>query len=114
MFFFGILSTHLPYIVLGILYLLTFSLYTVHAYSKTADEENLTEHHITIEETDPAAQSTAFQYGDYFQTQHAAALPTLNEHAFRDDEINLYPLLAPDLTEVASVFATYCRPPPMV
>lgn len=114
MFFFGILSTHLPYIVLGILYLLTFSLYTMHAFSKTADEETLTEHHITFKETDQSAHTSAFQYRDYFQSQPAAALPALNEPAFRDDETSLYPLLEPDLAESAAIYATYCRPPPMV
>ncbi|MDV7394186.1 hypothetical protein RZS08_22590, partial [Arthrospira platensis SPKY1] len=71
----------------------------MHAYSKTADEENLTEHLITFKETDQAAHTSAFQYGDYFQSQPAAVLPALNEPAFRVDETNLYPLLAPDLAE---------------
>jgi hypothetical protein len=72
MFFFGLLSTHLPYIILGIIYLVSFSLYSINALS--GNENNSPEHTISCETGSFSLEKeteVTFIFSDYFETDLA-------------------------------------------
>ncbi|MDO8896558.1 MAG: hypothetical protein Q7V19_02825 [Bacteroidales bacterium] len=117
MFFFGLLSTHLPYIILGIIYLVSFSLYSFRFLSQT--ENNNPEHSISCELNQISKEKDTeiiYVFRDYFETElainHQESL-TVQAPFCSEKKIQLF-----SFHEKPDTFHHYhpgfCRPPPPV
>ncbi len=67
MFFFGPLSTHLPYILLGVVYLASVSFYSLKVMAGQGPEDNLHELTQSIDNSESDTDETLFVFNDLHQ-----------------------------------------------
>jgi hypothetical protein len=116
MFFFGLLSTHLPYIILGIIYLVSFSLYSYRVLSE-AENKN-PEHTISCEAKKLSKEKDTeitYVFSDYFETELAEPIEknsSVQKPLCPEKKIRIFAF-----NKVIHSFYHYhpgfCRPPPI-
>lgn len=75
MFFFGLLSTNLPYIVLAVLYLISFAGFSLKALEQEALSNADLNPKVILAQTNHNTYDSYFDYSDYFSDQKVSDLP---------------------------------------
>jgi hypothetical protein len=75
MFFFGLLSTNLPYIVLAVLYLISFAGFSLKALEQEALSNADLNPKVILAQTDQNSNHSYFNYSDYIADQEVSDLP---------------------------------------
>ena len=117
MFFFGILSTHIPYLILTILYLLGIGAYSVNLYKSKAETDSLEFKTIHVGKDKPIEYSKKdFHYNDYNHNnvkQNSKTIISKNQ-SFYKTEIFLCYIIKPILRTCKATYhnSYFSRPPP--
>ncbi len=75
MFFFGLLSTNLPYIVLAVLYLISFAGFSLKALEQEALSNADLNPNVILAQKNQNSFDNYFDYSDYFTDQEVSDLP---------------------------------------
>lgn len=115
MFYFGLFSTHIPYVILSAAYMLYFGLY---ALSKTDSLISMGQpesaEQVIVTQVEPLKRVDCYHYDDHFSYHQPVEAPELPCFSFLSIRKSVYPHRSEKALYTGFGYSLFSRPPPVI